>query len=217
MVKRIAACFLLLALLLSALSVPALGESDWQPAYRIFISTGVYLPFIHATDPVFTEIIAERDPAWDQFSLCDINQDGIPELLILTEYAGIEQVDVFAFDGARPVWKGTMGGNNFFQMVLSYDRSGLPGAVYALMGGPAMTLEEYRLVPAGLVKRVMGQTKVDADGMTLSALNMYEDDPQLERLVGLTLDGRTDGSEYLTWYRLEDLQGSPGWGALLGD
>ena len=110
-----------------------------------------------------------------------------------------------------------MGGDNFFQMIMSYDRAGLPGAVYALAGGPAMMLDEYRLVPAGIVKRVMGQTKVDGDGMTLAALNMYEDDPLLEKLVVLTLDGRTDGSEYLTWYHLNDLQGSAGWAPLLGN
>ena len=204
------------AVLLLVFTGTACGESAWQSAYQNAILTGDYAAYIHAPNAVFTEEVYSRDKSWDLFALCDINQDGIPELLVRIDY-GVEQADVFTYENGRVLWKGTIGGDNFFQAVLCYEEAGLPGAIYALMGGPGIEIDEYRLVEAGVVKRVMGYTLVDEDGMTLPAVEMLEQDPVLEQLIVSTLEENTDGSEYLEWLNLSDLQGEPGWSAFFGE
>ena len=206
---------LILAALLAAAAGCACGEEAWQAAYRDFILSGRYSRQIHAADPVFTEALAERDPAWDRFAVWDIDEDGVPELLVETIYA-MEQVDVFAFEDGDAAWKGTMGGDNFFQAVVSYAKAGKPGVLYALMGGPAMEIDEYRLVPAGLLKVVRGMTRVDDEGMELAAADLYEADDTLEQLIVGTLMGSGDRGEYPVWYSSGELESAPGWPALPG-
>lgn len=203
MFRKTAVILVVLSVLAMALAGCAYGE-DWQSAYRNFITSGEYKQFIRAADPIFTEVVYERDTDGDRFALYDIDQNGIPELLVHLDY-GIEQADVFTFENGKVAWKGTIGGDNFFQAILGYEKAGRPGAIYTLMGGPAMQIEEYRLVQAGLVKRIMGYTGVDSDGMTTSEITMTEDDPVLAHLVSATVEGKNDQGTYPDWYSQDKL------------
>lgn len=206
--------FLAAAALICVLAGSAFA-GGWQDAYIAFAEQGGYLQYIRAANPEFTEMVYERDTKYDTFSLADMNRDGIPELLVRIDY-GYEQIDVFTWEDGRVAWKGTMGGDNFFQAVISYEKAGLPGALYTLSGGPAMAIDEYKLVKAGVVKRSMGMTQVDSEGMETVGITMYEQDDTLERLVYGTAIGSDDQAVYPEWLFLDDLKNRGGWAELFG-
>ena len=197
---------LLLAVLITG---SAMGASDWKPAYQDFILSGEYSGYLRAGNPEYAEILYDRDSSWDSFALYDLDLDGTPELLARIDYA-IEQVDVFTFKNGRVGWVGTMGGDNFFQAVLCYDGAGIRGSLYTLEGGPAMTIAEYRIGRAGLIKRSLGRTMVDSDGEETIGLDLYDTDSTLESLLyGSTVRGQ-DRGEYLIWTSRNDLGTSSG-------
>ena len=138
-----------------------------------------------------------RDKQWDAYTAYDLNLDNIPELLIRTDYA-IEQVDVFTYSNGNILWMGTMGGDNFFQTILSYDGAGIRGKLYTFMGGPAMQISEYQMTEAGLKKRSIGYSQVDSEGQETVGLIMYESDNYLEQLLRGTLLQK-DFGEHLSW------------------
>ena len=84
---------LILAVLAVFLATGAAADGWTRPeaadAYRRFIAGGAYEDFIHTPDPEFEEMVKERDRKWDRFCLHDLDGDGTPELIILSEY-GIE-------------------------------------------------------------------------------------------------------------------------------
>ncbi len=191
----------------------AVSDSGWKAAYRDFITSGSYRRWIRAADPLFTETVAGRETGWDSFAAYDMDLDGVPELLVGVEY-GVEQVDVFTWQAGEIWWMGTMGGHNFFQYILSYDEAGIPGKLYTLTGGPAMEIDEYRLVPAGIVRSDIGRTLVNESGDDTVGVELTAEDARLERLLGDTLLGGADRAEYLVWFLPDKLQTEDGWDAL---
>ena len=109
------------------------GGDGWKSAYRTFFVSGEYQRGLQAADLEYAEIFAERDTQWDSIALHDMDGDGMPELVIRSDYA-IEQADVFACRDGSIVHAGTMGGDNFFQWIISYRDSGYRG-LFTVMGG----------------------------------------------------------------------------------
>ena len=197
------------------LSGSALGASDWQGVYRELIETREYNAFLRAGNPEYAQMLYDRDPSWDSFTVYDLNQDGTPELLIRIDYA-IEQIDVFSCESGQAHWVGTMGGDNFFQSVLCYDRAGIPGRLITLEGGPMMKIAEYQIGNAGLIKRKIGCTRVDWDSEETIGIEMYEYDSSLEALLTASLVSGQDQAEHLIWHGWKDLTSGTGssWNAL---
>ena len=79
-----------------------------------------------------------------------------------------------------------------------------------------MAIDEYKLVKAGVVKRSMGMTQVDSEGMETVGITMYEQDDTLERLVYGTAVGSDDQAVYPEWLFLDDLKNRGGWAELFG-
>ena len=186
---------------------------DWRSAYRSFISSGEYEKYLRVENPEYAELFSERLREWDSFSIYDLDLDGIPELLIMTEYV-FEQIDVFSYPGSIVHWTGTMGGNNFFQTVLSYDGAGIRGKLYTFVGGPVMEIDEYRLFNEWLVKQPVGRSQVDSSGDETTGITMYVSDSNLEQLLRGTLINGTDRGEHLIWFNRNDLGSESVWNDL---
>ena len=208
--------FIRLAAMTAALVLAAAGcasAENWRDTYRRFISSGSYQPYIRAADPEFTEIAYERDTQWDSFACYDMDLDGVPELLVRSDY-GYEQIDVFTCSGDSARWLGTMGGTNFFQWILCYDGAGVRGKLYTMMGGPVMTVDEYRLSRAGVVKRSLGRTVVDWSSEETVGLDLYDVESSLEQLLRGSLVSGRDRAEYLTWQIRNKLRRDSDWDSL---
>ena len=158
---------------------------DWENAYRQFILVGEYENYLSNPDTEYNNLLLDRDDQWDTFFLYDFDDNGIPELVVETTY-GIEQADVFTWDGSRVLWTGMMGGDNFFQGVFEYPEYPQAGLI-AVMGGPAMTIDSYTLSGTRLNKVRIGQTTVDSEGMETTGINMYVDNSYLYGLLYETL------------------------------
>ena len=195
---------ILAALAVCAAVLPAAADGeDWQAGYRRLIETGGYNDVLQAPEEEYSGILAERDTAWDAFILYDFEDDGVPELIVRTDYA-IEQADVFTWTGEGAALAGTMGGENFFQGFLWYPEVPQAGPI-TLSGGPVMTIDSYVLRDGRLERTALGRTEVDAEGMETVSVRLDAGDEVLRDLLYGTL---ADGNDDAEW--LED-------GVLLGD
>ena len=182
----------------------AAANEDWRTAYRAFTASGEYRDYIQPVDPLFNDTFADRDEygVWENFSLGDIDLDGTPELIVTSIY-GLEQADVFTFTGGQVRHLGVMGGDNFFQIMFSYE--GRP-CLYAAMGGPAMTIDAYTVENGALIRAAAARTEVNADGDDTVGITMYTDDDALRRLLEGTFLGKgTDEAVIMPIYSLEEL------------
>lgn len=200
---------LTIALLAAAVAVSASADTAWSNAYRDLVSSGAYRKYITHPDPEWAEIITQRDTTWDRFALHDMDGDRIPELIVYTEY-GYEQADVFTFDGRNAVWLGSMGGDNFFQVIVYYEDTRYPG-LFTFMGGPAMKIDNYTVANGRLQRKYFGQTIVDFEGMETIGIDTTNQDKTLYRMLLDTAAGPTDTSRDLAWYLPQSLQSSSDW------
>lgn len=190
------------------------NSKDWESAYKSFISTGDYRKYLRAENPEYAELFRDRDAAWDTLASYDFDQDGVPELLIRSDYS-IEQIDVFSYRGGGVRWVGTMGGNNFFQTVLSYDRAGFTGKLYTFSGGPVMEIDEYRIINNELIKRPIGRSQVNSSGDETTGVALYDSDYSLEQLLlGTLLFNGKDQGEHLRWFSINSLTSESNWNDL---
>ncbi len=150
---------------------------DWQSAYRQFISSNQYDQYIRNPNNEYNGMLLSRDRQWDSFLLHDIDGNGVPELLVWTSY-GIEQADVFTWNGNNVVWTGRMGGENFFQGFFRYPDYMQAGLVTA-EGGPAMEFRAYTLSGTQLVAQEVGRSTVDSEGTDTTGIVMYNGDTLL--------------------------------------
>ena len=183
---------------------PQNGGQGWQAAYRQLISSGMYGYYLYNPNAEFNGMLQSRERAYDCFLLHDLDRDGIPELLVLTQF-GPEQADVFAWNGTDAVWTGRMGGDNFFQYFLYYPSYPSAGLI-TLTGGPAMNIEAYRLSGLALQKTYVGGTSVDSEGMETTGIHMNVSDNTLYGLLYGTLVSGGDTAVYLDgWVPLSQL------------
>ena len=187
---------------------------DWRNAYRSFITTGEYGRYLRVENPEYADIFYGRSTEWDSFGVYDMDLDGVPELLIRSDYS-IEQIDVFSYKNDSVRWTGTMGGSNFFQTIVSYDGAGVRGKLYTFAGGPAMEIEEYRLANGGLVKLPVGRSQVNSTGDDTTGITMYVSDSGLEQLLrGTLFIGGTDRGERIRWFPRSSLSSESDWNDL---
>ena len=192
----------------------AQSNETWRTAYRNFIATGAYIKYLRAENPEYADMFSGRSTEWDAFSVYDLDRDGVPELLIKTDYS-IEQIDVFAYRNDSVRWKGTMGGDNFFQTVVSYDGAGIQGKLYTFSGGPVMEISEYQLIRDELIKTPVGRSQVDSSGDETIGVSMYVSDYSLEQLIRGTLYiNGNDRGECLRWFVGSSLRNESGWNEL---
>ncbi len=184
---------------------------DWEYAYKSFISTGDYRKYLRVANPEYSNMFYERSLEWDSFSSYDFDQDGTPELLIRSDYS-IEQVDVFSYRNGSVHWAGTMGGNNFFQTILSYNRAGYIGKLYTFSGGPVMEIDEYRIINHELIKLPIGRTQVNSSGDETIGVTLYASDHDLEQLLlGTLLSNKMNQDEQLRWFSRNTLTSESNW------
>ena len=192
-------------------SASAAGRPDWQTFYQYFIQSGEYSRVLSTPVNEYRGMLMERDKQRDCFAVYDMNRDGVPELLVMTEYGGIEQADVFTWSNGAVRWLGTMGGNNFFQMIICYNDSRYPG-LYTVMGGPAMKVDEYTMDQwGGLQHRYVAMTSVDSEGMETVAVNMQVSDDGLYQLLRGSLLSGPDQAQTIIWMGASELQSDSAW------
>ena len=125
--------------------------------------------------------------------------NGIPELLLRTGEA-IEQIDVFTWNGRYPTHLGVIGGDNFFQYIVSSDPAGYPGIV-TLTGGPGMDLDLYTVEANALVHHPLGSTLVNDTGDDTIGLQSEENaEPVISSLLYRELVQGDPSLIPLTWY-----------------
>ncbi len=211
--KRII-CRLLVVMMLTVCvfctGASAAGRPDWQVFYQYFIQSGEYARVISSPVNEYRGMMMNRDQQWDSFAVYDMNRDGTPELIVRTEYGGLEQADVFTWSNDSVKWLGTMGGDNFFQTIIGYDDSRYPG-LYTVMGGPAMKIDEYTMSQWGLQHRYVAMTSVDSNGDYTVAVNMKVSDDALYQLLRGSFLSGTDKARSLVWMRAADLQSDSAW------
>ena len=186
---------------------------DWENAYRSFISSGEYGKYLRVENPEYADLFSGRNTEGGSFSVYDLDLDGVPELLIKSDYL-IEQIDVFTYMSSYVRWTGTMGGNNFFQTIFSYDGAGIRGKLYTLVGGPIMEIDEYRLINGEIVKQPVGRSQVNSSGSEIIGITMYESNNNLEQMLRGTLISGTDHGEHLNWFYRNDLGSESSWSNL---
>ena len=191
-------------------SASAADRPDWQTFYQYFIQSGEYSRTLMAPVNEYRDMMMERDRQWDCFTVYDMNKDGIPELIVRIDYGGIEQADVFTWSKDAVRWLGTMGGNNFFQMIITYNDPRYPG-LYTVMGGPVMNVDEYTMGEWGLQHRYVARTSVDNEGMETTAVNMQVSDDALYQLLSGSLLSGTDQAKTLVWMRASELDSDAAW------
>ncbi len=203
-------CILAALTLCAAVPPAAAAGEGWQAGYRRLIETDGYNGFLQAPEEEYSGILAERDTAWDAFILYDFEDDGVPELIVRSDYA-VEQADVFTWDGEGAVWAGTMGGENFFQGFLWYP--GYPQAgLLTLSGGPVMTIDAYFLRDGRLERTALGRTEVDSEGMETVGIRLDAGDETLHDLLYGTLADGNDSAEWLEdWVSLRELTDRGEW------
>ena len=189
-------------------------SKEWEYAYKSFISSGEYRKYLRVENPEYSEMFYERNTEWDSLASYDFDQDSIPELLIRSDYS-IEQVDVFSYRNGGVHWVGTMGGNNFFQTILSYDKAGFNGRLFTFSGGPAMEINEYKVINEELIKLPIGRSQVNSSGDETIGVSMFVSDYNLEQLIHGTLfiDGKDQG-EHLRWFSRNSLSSDSKWSDL---
>ena len=204
---------ILAVLVMCAAFCAASAEADWQSAFRELIETGEYESYLSNPDMEYNNMLLDRDAEWDRFALYDFDDNGIPELIVLSEY-GLEQADVFVWNGSRALWAGMVGGENFFQGFMEYPEYP-PAGLIALMGGPAMEIYCCTLSDGKLVVTEAGRTTVDSEGMETVGINMYTDDSRLSSLLYASLVSY-DGSEVFLedWASLDELVNQGQWDLL---
>ena len=203
-------CILAALAVCAAVLPAAAGGEDWQAGYRRLIETGGYNDVLQAPEEEYSGILAERDTAWDAFILYDFEDDGVPELIVRTDYA-IEQADVFTWTGEGAALAGTMGGENFFQGFLWYPEVPQAGLI-TLSGGPVMTIDSYVLRDGRLERTALGRTEVDAEGMETVGVRLDAGDEVLRDLLYGTLADGNDDAEWLEdWVLLSDLKNRGEW------
>jgi len=189
-------------------------SKDWEYAYRSFISTGEYRNYLRVENPEYSDMFYERNTEWDSLSAYDFDQDSVPELLIRSDYS-IEQVDVFSYRNGSVRWVGTMGGSNFFQTILSYDRAGFNGRLYTFSGGPAMEIDEYKVINEELIKLPIGRSQVNSNGDETIGVSMFVSDYDLEQLIrGTLFINGNDQGEHLRWFSRNSLSSESNWNDL---
>ncbi len=186
-------------------------DSSWKSAYRQFFTSGSYKNYIRAVDPEYAGMLAERDTQWDSIALHDMDGDGTPELIIRSDYA-VEQADVFVYQNGNVYWVGTMGGDNFFQWIISYRDSGYRG-LFTVMGGPAMSITRYTLANGTLNRQDIARTMVDNNGDYTIGIQMYMNDSTLYQLLYNTFVSGRDVSSPLEWYGRSGLNSDSDWNA----
>ena len=190
------------------------SSNEWETAYKFFISTGAYRKYLRVENPEYIDLFTERSTEWDSFSVYDFDRDSVPELLIRSDYS-IEQIDIFSYRNSSVHWVGTMGGSNFFQTILSYDRSGIQGKLYTFSGGPVMDISEYQLNNDELIKTPIGRSQVNYSGDETIVVSMYISDYNLEQLIrGTLLINGKDQGEYLRWFAKNSLSSESNWNAM---
>ena len=147
----------------------------------------------------------------ESIALHDMDGDGTPELVIRSDYA-MEQADVFAYRDGSIVHAGTMGGDNFFQWIISYRDSGYRG-LFTVMGGPVMRITQYTLSDGSLHRQEVGDTVVGRNGDETVGIRMYTDDGDLYQLLYNSFVGGRDVSRPLEWYGRTSLQSDSDWNA----
>ena len=202
-------------------TIPIEGETtaetfaggDWQEAYKQLIASGQYDLYLSNPNPEYNSMLAERDKQYDSFLLYDFDDNGIPELIVWTMY-GIEQADVFTWNGSSAVWAGMMGGDNFFQWIIEYPEYPQAGLI-TLMGGPAMVIDSYSLNGTVLTKREIGRTMVDSEGMETVGITMYVNDATLYSLLYDTTVNEYGSESWLEgWVQQYELVNQGYWEAL---
>jgi hypothetical protein len=189
-------------------------SKDWEYAYRSFISTEEYKKYLRVENPEYSDMFYERNTEWDSMSSYDFDQDSVPELLIRSDYS-IEQIDVFSYRNGSVRWVGTMGGNNFFQTILSYDRAGFNGRLYTFSGGPAMEINEYKVIHKELIKLPIGRSQVNSNGDETIGVSMFVSDYNLEQLIhGTLFINGNDQGEHLRWFSRNSLSSESNWNDL---
>ena len=186
--------------------------TDWQTACRQFISSGQYDQYIRNPDAEFNQMLLERDRNWDGFILHDMDGNGIPELLVWTSF-GPEQADVFLLGGSGISWAGRMGGEDFFQMFLSYPQYPQAGLITA-EGGPAMRIRSYTLAGSQLTEQPVGMTTVDSEGMETTGITMNINDGTLFQLLYGTLVQGDESAVLDGWVSRENLMNQNAWNEL---
>ena len=212
--KRTIQGFLMITVMtvvLLAGTVSVAARPDWQTFYQYFIQSGEYSKVLSTPVSEYRGMLMERDQQWDCFAVHDMNGDGIPELIVMTEYGGIEQADIFTWSDGAVRRLGTMGGDNFFQMIICYADPRYPG-LYTVMGGPAMKVDEYTIDQQGkLQHRYVAMTSVDSEGMETVAVNMKVSDDGLYQLLRGSLLSGPDEAQTLVWMRTSELQSDSAW------
>ena len=194
--------------------IQSIGSRSWQAEYRQLISSGQYDLYLSNPNGEYNSMLQTRERSWDSFILYDIDGNGIPELIVLTEYA-LEQADVFTWTEYGVSWAGRMGGENFFQFLFHYPEYPQAGLLTA-EGGPAMKIRSFTLDGTTLQEQIVGMTEVDWEGMETTGINMYISNDTLYRLLYDTMTGTgTDRSVYLEdWCNLNDLVNNASWDKL---
>ena len=190
---------------------PQSSGNAWQSAYRQFFISGQYQSALHcaAADSSWQTAFAERETAYDSIALCDLDRNGIPELLIETIY-GLEQADVFTWNGSSIVHLGTMSDDNFFQEFFVFTDARYPG-IYTAMGGPAMSIDCYTIQNGRLVRAHIAATRVDAEGTETVGLQIFRSDQTLYTLLYDKFVQGSDASLPQPWFSRSHLNSDADW------
>ena len=187
--------------------------TNWKTAYRQFITSDAFVPYIHCSMPEFEEAFNDRPNSRSElFALHDMDLDGIPELIVESVY-GIEQCDVFTFEANAIQWLGTMGGDNFINDVFFFNDLSYR-ALFTSEGGPGPVVDMYSPGEGGLTKTHVGSSMVNSEGDSVIGFSMsIADDTLAEYINGFIVNDPPEKGMPLHWVRLEDLAEDDGWTA----
>ena len=159
---------------------------NWYQTYSSFVRSGQYRNYLKNNNSEYQQLLRERDTQWDRFTVFDMNGDGVSELLVKTEYA-LEQVDIFTIRGNAVTWLGSLGGDNFFQMIFHYPES---NDILAALGGPVMDIRRASYSGSGFQTQQVARTTVDSSGDYTTGIQMYVSDNALyNQLYGTFVSG----------------------------
>jgi len=185
------------------------GSDSWADAYRQFFISGTYQRYISAVNSEWAEMLNERDSQWDCAALYDLDSNGIPELIIRSDY-GIEQADIFTYSNQQITWFGAIGGDNFFQDIFYYRGSNHTG-LFAALGGPVMDIRNYKLDHGRLSCTEIAETIINSEGDETIGIRMNVDDSALYALLYKTFVTNQNTAVSLQWYRASNLQNRADW------
>ncbi len=171
------------------------AAANWYQTYFNFVRSGQYRNYLKNSNREYDQLLRERDTQWDRFTVFDMNGDGVSELLVKTEYA-LEQVDFFTIRENGIVWLGSLGGDNFFQMVFHYPGN---NDILAALGGPVMDIRRASYTGSGFQAQKIARTTVDSSGDYTTGIQMYVSDQNLyNQLYGSFVSGQGNEIE-LYW------------------